>query len=198
MPIPLSRLTKVNGNVSLNDDYHYSYSVVYPIEDMEFDNTTNLSEEQIEAEIVSSTEIDATEKEQLVQARRGQGRFRQNLRTFEHGCRITGVTDARFLIASHIKPWRSSTNEERLDGENGLLLSPTIDFLFDRGFISFSDDGTLLVSPVADEQVWTTWRANRPTAQLWGVYREPATIPFLSPSKRAPGGGQEWLRPHCF
>ena len=39
------------------------------------------------------------------------------------------------LVASHTKPWRDSTNEERLDGENGLLLTPTIDHLFDKGFI---------------------------------------------------------------
>jgi predicted restriction endonuclease len=53
------------------------------------------------------------------------------------------------LRASHSKPWRDSSNEERLDGENGLLLTPSIDHLFDRGFISFRSDGRLLVSPVA-------------------------------------------------
>ena len=93
-----------------------------------------------------------TEKEQLVKARRGQGLFRENLLTFETSCRITGVTEPQFLIASHIKPWRVATNEERLDGENGLLLSPNSDLLFDRGFISFDDDGTLLISPVADKE----------------------------------------------
>jgi hypothetical protein len=65
-------------------------------------------------------------------------------------CRVSGVANDQFLIASHIKPWRTATNQERLDGQNGLLLCPNIDFLFDRGFISFSDEGTLLVSPVAD------------------------------------------------
>jgi hypothetical protein len=49
-----------------------------------------------------------------------------------------------------MKPWRDSTNEERLDGENGLLLTPTIDHLFDKGFISFENKGDLIVSPVAD------------------------------------------------
>jgi putative restriction endonuclease len=49
-----------------------------------------------------------------------------------------------------VKPWRDSSNEERLDGENGLLLTPTIDHLFDKGFISFEDKGALIVSPVAD------------------------------------------------
>lgn len=62
---------------------------------------------------------------------------------------MTGVTRAEHLRASHCKPWRDSSNEERLDGENGLLLTPSIDHLFDRGFISFRDDGRLLVSPVA-------------------------------------------------
>src|SRR5260370_12476783 len=67
----------------------------------------------------------------------------------EDRCRITGVTNPTHLRASHCKPWRDSTNEERIDGENGLLLTPTIDHLFDRGFISFEDSGVLIVSPVA-------------------------------------------------
>jgi predicted restriction endonuclease len=54
------------------------------------------------------------------------------------------------LVASHTKPWRDSTNEERLNGENGLLLTPTVDHLFDKGSISFEDKGDLIVSPVAD------------------------------------------------
>jgi hypothetical protein len=53
------------------------------------------------------------------------------------------------LIASHIKPWRESDNRERLFEGNGLLLTPTIDHLFDRGFISFENNGELLISPVA-------------------------------------------------
>jgi hypothetical protein len=54
------------------------------------------------------------------------------------------------LVASHIKPWRESSNEERLSAGNGLLLTPSIDHLFDRGFISFEDSGETLISPVAD------------------------------------------------
>src|SRR2546425_8113392 len=57
--------------------------------------------------------------------------------------------DPIHLRASHCKPWRDSSNDERLNGENGLLLTPSIDHLFDRGFISFEDAGTLIVSPVA-------------------------------------------------
>lgn len=81
---------------------------------------------------------------------RGQGRFKQNVYRIEKECRITRVRRLEHLQASHILPWRDCpTNESRLDGENGLLLTPTIDHLFDRGLISFEDDGRLLVSPVA-------------------------------------------------
>ena len=58
-------------------------------------------------------------------------------------------TESSTCRAGHCKPWRDSSDSERLDGENGLLLTPTIDHLFDRGFISFATDGRLLVSPVA-------------------------------------------------
>jgi hypothetical protein len=61
------------------------------------------------------------------------------------------VNRPEHLIASHCKPWRDSDNSERLDGENGLLLTPSIDHLFDRGFISFENNGELLVSRVAHE-----------------------------------------------
>jgi putative restriction endonuclease len=67
----------------------------------------------------------------------------------ESRCRITGVQNPVHLVASHCKPWRDSSNEERLNGENGLLLTPTIDHLFDRGFIGFEDNGRLIISPVA-------------------------------------------------
>jgi hypothetical protein len=68
----------------------------------------------------------------------------------ERKCRLTGATNLEYLRASHTKPWRDATNDERLDGENGFLLTPDADFLFDRGFISFEDSGKVLLSPVAD------------------------------------------------
>ena len=87
----------------------------------------------------------------MIEARRGQGRFRLNVETVEQRCRVTGVTDPRLLRASHIKPWRScTTSAERLDGNNGLLLCPNVDHLFDRGYVSFEDDGRTLVSPLVD------------------------------------------------
>lgn len=109
-------------------------------------------EQHLERNVRTDEKLDETTREQLVMARRGQGRFKQNVRLVEKYCRITHVDRLEHLRASHIKPWRNSSNEERLDGENGLLLTPTMDHLFDRGFISFENDGQLLVSPVAHEQ----------------------------------------------
>jgi hypothetical protein len=71
----------------------------------------------------------------------GQGLFKERVSRIERACRITFVDNPTHLIASHIKPWRESTNEERLHEGNGLLLTPTVDHLFDRGFISFQDSG---------------------------------------------------------
>ena len=97
-------------------------------------------------------EIPETTRVALIQARRGQGLFRKGVAKFEHACRITKVDNPAHLIASHIKPWREADNEERLAPGNGLLLTPSIDHLFDRGFISFTDEGDLITSPVADLQ----------------------------------------------
>jgi hypothetical protein len=108
-------------------------------------------EEHLRANIEKDVAIPQTTREQLVLARRGQGRFRENVSRIETRCRVTGVNRPEHLIASHCKPWRDSDNTERLDGENGLMLTPSIDHLFDRGFISFENNGELLVSRVAHE-----------------------------------------------
>lgn len=106
-------------------------------------------EEHLRDQIRTDTALTETEREAIVLARRGQGLFKERVRLLESRCRVTGVIRPEHLRASHCKPWRDSSNEERLDGENGLLLTPSIDHLFDRGFISFRGDGRLLVSPVA-------------------------------------------------
>jgi putative restriction endonuclease len=108
-----------------------------------------LWEHHIESEVDRDISIPLTDREAIITARRGQGLFKQRVMAFERFCRITRVDNPTHLRASHCKPWRDSTNDERLDGENGLLLTPSVDHLFDRGFISFQDDGQLIVSPVA-------------------------------------------------
>ena len=107
--------------------------------------------EEHELELVHADRtIEETDRQALVLARRGQGLFKQRVMRVERACRITGVTTEAHLRASHCKPWRSSTNEERINGENGLLLTPSIDHLFDRGFIGFEGNGDLIIAPVAD------------------------------------------------
>ena len=88
--------------------------------------------------------IPETTRLAIVKARIGQGLFRDEVAKVERHCRLTGVEDRDHLVASHIKPWKDSDNRERLSGFNGLMLTPTPDHLFDKGFISFGDDGSLL------------------------------------------------------
>lgn len=109
-------------------------------------------EEHELAELNEDETLTETEKAQVIKSRRGQGLFRQRVATIERHCRITRVDNPSHLIASHIKPWKVAENEERLDGENGFFLTPNADHLFGRGFISFGNDGGLIVSPTAHEE----------------------------------------------
>lgn len=108
-----------------------------------------LWERKLEQAVAENAAIPETDRLALVRARKGQGLFKERVSRIEARCRLTGVANPVHLVASHCKPWRDSSNEERLDGENGLLLTPSIDHLFDRGFIGFEDNGRLIISPVA-------------------------------------------------
>ncbi|HZP75561.1 MAG TPA: HNH endonuclease [Pseudolabrys sp.] len=116
-------------------------------------------EGKIARDVAGDRTIVETDRHAIIRARVGQGLFRERVSKIEKRCRITGVENPVHLVAGHCKPWRDSTNEERLDGENGLLLTPSIDHLFDRGFISFEDKGNLILSPVA----------HRPSLERMGV-----------------------------
>lgn len=107
--------------------------------------------EKTEQQIKTDTHITATEKDALVKARVGQGRFRRQLIDMWHGCSITQFGMYEVLMASHIKPWRDSTNEERLSVFNGLLLLPNYDKLFDKGYISFNKNGKIVFSSIFEE-----------------------------------------------
>lgn len=95
-----------------------------------------------------------TEAERLVVQRLGQDLFREALIDFWQGrCAVTGLDVVPLLRASHIKPWAACASDaERLDVFNGLLLAPHLDALFDGGWISFSDDGTMLMSGLLREE----------------------------------------------
>ncbi len=86
-------------------------------------------------------------REALIQARRGQGKFRNELLGHWGMCAVTKCTLPALLRASHIKPWRLCADSfERLDAYNRFLLTPNLDVAFDLGFISFSDAGCILIS----------------------------------------------------
>jgi hypothetical protein len=92
--------------------------------------------------------LDETTRQYLIDARLGQGQFRRRvLERWQGRCVVTGCALADVLRASHIKPWRCSNNDERLNPANGLLLTANLDALFDRCLISFDDSGRMLVSP---------------------------------------------------
>lgn len=114
-----------------------------PGDDLEF------WESKLEQEITGDFNVPETQRQAITLARVGQGLFKERVSKIETRCRITGVDHPVHLVASHCKPWRDSSNEERLNGENGLLLTPSIDYLFDRGFIGFENNGKLIISPVA-------------------------------------------------
>lgn len=88
----------------------------------------------------------ATDNKALVDARLGHGKYKRQLVKLWGQCSVTKCIDTPFLKASHIKPWRDSNNIERLDPFNGLLLIPNLDTAFDRGFITFQDDGAIKIS----------------------------------------------------
>ena len=99
--------------------------------------------EAIQADIASIP----TSEPQLIDARKGQGKFRSSLEKMWRGrCALTGCTALTLLKASHIKPWRDCTDKERLDRFNGLLLVPNVDAAFDRGLVSIDAKGHLMIS----------------------------------------------------
>jgi putative restriction endonuclease len=103
----------------------------------------------------------------------------------EGACRITDVTNPVHLIASHCKPRRDTTNPERLNAENGLLLTPSIDHLFDRGFIGFQGNGDLIVSPVA----------HRPSLERMGIDTRAAVN--VRAFTAGQGGSCSFIAPLC-
>ncbi len=117
--------------------------------------------EKIEAEI-EKLNLQGEEREAVVKQRVNQGVFRDMLITRDKHCRLCLVSDKQLLIASHIKPWAESTPEERLDADNGFLMCPNHDKLFDRGLISFDDDGKIMISSKLSEtdRVYMNVRGN--------------------------------------
>ncbi len=105
-----------------------------------------LSFEYEESPILENTDIDL-----IVKGRIGQSQFKRDLIRTRKCCQICELDKNELLIGSHIKPWRKSNSTERLDRLNGLLLCPNHDFLFDKGYISFTDSGNILISNLLED-----------------------------------------------
>ena len=105
-----------------------------------------------EKKISENVNISTTERESIVKARIGQGKFREQLLEKYGSCIISGIDISKALVASHIKPWAVSTNDERVSVNNGLLLSATYDRLFDSGLITFANEGKLIISRFVSEE----------------------------------------------
>ena len=114
-------------------DYFGEYEII----NFEKEEIDKINEEDIPQEV----------KVNLIKARKGQGKYRENLLAQCPFCPITLVSDDRLLIASHIKPWVKSNDDEKIDPKNGFMFTPTYDFLFDRGYISFTNDKKIIISP---------------------------------------------------
>lgn len=93
-------------------------------------------------------DIEGAERESIVRTRVNQGVFRDRLIRKYGKCCLCGVSNTELLIAGHIKPWASCDGKERVDDDNGILLCPNHDKLFDKGYISFDDDGRIMISTI--------------------------------------------------
>ncbi len=117
-----------------------------------------LDEPQAVAESQKALKIimpNVTERKGLVTSRVGQGAYRKSImHRWEYQCAITNFNDPRILIASHIIPWKDSSDEQRLDVDNGILLSPTYDALFDKHLISFEDSGKIILSDEIESKAY--------------------------------------------
>ncbi len=97
--------------------------------------------------MIEALQPNETERSGLVTTRVGQSAYRKSLlHRWEYQCAVTQFNDTRILIASHIVPWKEASDAQRLDVDNGIILSPTYDALFDRHLITFENTGKIILS----------------------------------------------------
>lgn len=123
--------------------YYYRMFIDYKNDIIRYETPLARQEE----EKIEQSNLSEKKKNNLIQARNGQGDYRRKLIEDCQFCPFTLVNDERLLIASHIKPWVVSNDREKVDPKNGFALTPTYDKLFDGGYITFYDDKTIEVSP---------------------------------------------------
>lgn len=118
--------------------------VFIPVNPVQMSLTSSLSDPH---KILEFNIPNVTERTGLVTSRVGQGAYRKRIiHRWNYKCAVTDFNKLDVLIASHIVPWSKSSNEERLDVNNGILLSPTFDALFDKHLITFDNKGKIILS----------------------------------------------------
>ena len=131
----------------INDEKIYFYFKMFIDYKLGITGYQTMEEKQQTETINLSTALSIENKQTLMQARVGQGKYRDKLLKECAFCPFTMINDKRLLIASHIKPWVNSNNNEKIDLKNGFIFTPTFDKLFDKGFITFNEDKTIKISP---------------------------------------------------
>ena len=100
---------------------------------------------------IENSDLIGDERETIIKARIGHSEFKELLMSEKQCCPICGLNNPSLLIASHIKPWSKSDSKEKVDKDNGILFCPNHDYLFDKGLISFTDEGKLLISSLLNQ-----------------------------------------------
>lgn len=112
---------------------------------------------QAEEDIDDTEDVDYpknSEEEIPQRGRKGQAKYREELMEQCQMCPFTYITDIHLLVASHIKPWAVSNEKEKIDPYNGYMLSPLYDRLFDKGYITFTNDQRILISNWISQENW--------------------------------------------
>lgn len=121
----------------------------------------------------------ATERLATVKIRVGQADYREDLFSLWCGaCAVTGLSAPALLRASHAKPWRDATDEERLDPYNGFPLCIPLDALFDAGWITFDDEGAIMISPALDSAAVSVFALD--SSQRLLRVPDPRHLPYLA------------------
>lgn len=157
--LPTSSESPINPNTGRGYEGRYLAQIDESFSNylLERSGLSEITSKRRDSSETSSKKYKITQKEATVLQRIGQQIFRRELMNRHGGrCQLTGVNIPELLIASHIKPWASSNNEERLDVNNGLLLVRDVDALFDKGLLSFSDSGDVIFIKEGVEDYFNT------------------------------------------
>lgn len=128
-----------------------AHSFIWIIQEEKYRKWGEDIDENVEIATALDKELDTLplygiEREAVRKERLNQGVFRKMLLMRGQSCALCGLSNPNLLTASHIKPWSVSEPMEKMDTDNGLLMCPNHDRLFDRGFISFDDEGKIMIA----------------------------------------------------